>query len=164
MGEQQVCALINTGVTHNFLEVNTTNKLGIKYEGHASWLKAVNSKPKVIFDIAHWVQVCLGKWSGRLDSSLVELDDYPMVLDMEFINKNRVVPIPFTETMFIVGDRNTTMVPLSREELQQAKTISTMTLSWGEIPTDSTVVRVMLQGQSGKPKGIMDVQEYILNS
>lgn len=100
------------------MEVNTTNRLGIKYKGYTGWLKVVNSKPKAIFGITCEVQVCLGEWSGRLDFSMVYLDDYPMVLGMKFINKHQVVSIPFTETMFIVRDGNTTIALLSREELQ----------------------------------------------
>ena len=86
VGGHEVQALVDTRVTHNFLEVKEADRLGIKYEKEQGWLKAVNSEPKLVFGVACEVKVCLGEWFGLMDFSIVPMDDYPIVLGMEFMD------------------------------------------------------------------------------
>lgn len=151
VGEQDVRALVNTGATHNFLELNKAEQLGIRYDKGQGWLKAVNSEPKATYGVARGVRVCLGQWSGRLDFSVVPLDDYPIVLGMEFLDKVKAVPIPFADTMCILEEGNTCMVPLSREVALPSKTISAMQLSKGLKKAEPTFVAALKEEQSCKP-------------
>lgn len=53
--------------------------------------QAVNSEPKSIYGVAKGVRVNLGTWTGLMDFSIVPMDDYPIVLGMEFLDRVQAV-------------------------------------------------------------------------
>ena len=109
-------ALIDTGATNHFLEVKEASRLGIKCEKTGGMVKAVNSEAKPISGVAKGVEVCLGKWKGKMDFSVIQMDDYPIVLGMEFLDSVNAVPIPCANTLAILGEKNgPCLVPLARE-------------------------------------------------
>ena len=59
------------------------------------------------------------------------MDDYPVVLGMEFIDCVKAIPIPFANTMCILEEGNTGMVPLTREVCLHSKQLSALQLSKG---------------------------------
>lgn len=89
------------------------------------------TKPRAIFGVARNVKISLGDWNGFVDFSVVTMDDYPIVLGMEFMDRVKAVPIPFANTMCILEEGNTSIVPLSRSPNAQAKQLSAMQLSKG---------------------------------
>ncbi|VFQ91468.1 unnamed protein product [Cuscuta campestris] len=131
IGRHTVKALVDTGASNNFLREEEARKLGIDFKGERGWLKAVNSKPMATFGVAQDVKVSLGDWHGPIDFSVVTMDDYPIVLGMEFMDKVKAIPIPFANTMCILDEGNTRLVPLKREARLREKQISTMQLSKG---------------------------------
>ena len=60
-------ALVDTGASHNFIEVDEAKRLGIQYEKERGWLKAVNCEAKPIFGVARGVKICFGEWCGLVD-------------------------------------------------------------------------------------------------
>ena len=126
-----VKALVDTGASNNFLREDEAKKMGIPYERKQGWLKSVNSEPKATFGVARDVKVCLGDWIGLMDFSVVTMDDHPIILGMEFIDKVKAVPIPFANTMCILEEGNIRVVPLEREARLQENHISAMKLSKG---------------------------------
>ena len=88
----------------------------------------MNSEARSIFDVAHDVEVTLGEWHGTLNFSVITMDDYPIVLGMDFLDNVKAVPILLANTMCIVGEGNMSMVPLARESNLQVKHLSTMQL------------------------------------
>ena len=134
--EAKVCnfdtrALVDTGASHNFVEVKEAKRLGLQFEEEQGWIKAVNSDARPIYGVARDVRLQIGEWCGQVDFSVVPMDDYPIVLGMEFLDGVRAFPIPFAETMCIMGEGNACMVPLAREATLKAKTLSAMQLSKG---------------------------------
>lgn len=75
----------------------------------------MNSELNVIFDVARKVRVCLRQWSSKVDFLVLVLDDYPVVFGMEFIGKVKEVLIAFVDSLIILEDGSTSMVPLSQE-------------------------------------------------
>lgn len=126
-----VKALLDTGATHNFLEVKEANRLGIQYKKEQGWLKAVNSEARSILGVAHDVEVSLGEWHDTLNFPIITMDDYPIVLGMDFLDNVKAVPIPLANMMCIVGEGNMSMVPLARESNLQVKHLSAMQLHKG---------------------------------
>ncbi|KAL9257018.1 Transposon Ty3-I Gag-Pol polyprotein-like protein [Drosera capensis] len=60
------------------------------------------------------------------------MDDYPLVLGLDFLDKIKAFPIPFASAMSIVKKDGTFMVPMvRREEKTQGKVLSSMQLSKG---------------------------------
>ena len=78
--------MLDTGATHNFVSVDEAKRLGLKATKEGGTMKAVNSPAKPIARIAQGVHITLGTWSGKLDFSIVLMDDFKMVLDMEFFD------------------------------------------------------------------------------
>ena len=83
---QSVRALLDTGATHNFVSVDEAKRLGLKATKEGGTMKAVNSPAKPIAGIAQGVHITLGTWSGKLDFSIVPMDDFKMVLGIEFFD------------------------------------------------------------------------------
>ncbi|GFZ10557.1 hypothetical protein Acr_21g0011560 [Actinidia rufa] len=93
--------------------------------------KAVNTEAWPIYGVARDVRLHIGDWCGQVDFTVVPMDDYPIVLGMEFLDGVRAFPIPFAETMCIMGEGSACMVPLAREALLKSKTLSAIQLSKG---------------------------------
>ncbi|GFZ02073.1 hypothetical protein Acr_15g0006820 [Actinidia rufa] len=91
--------------------------------------KAVNTEARPIYGVARDVRLYIGDWCGQVDFTVVPVDDYPIVLGMEFLDGMRAFPIPFTETMCIMGERSAYMVPLAREASLKSKALSAMQLT-----------------------------------
>lgn len=68
----------------------------------------------------------LSEWSGILDFSIIPMDDHHIVLGMKFMDRVKVVPISFANTMMILDERKTSMMPFSRERVFMARTFSTL--------------------------------------
>ncbi|GFS38830.1 hypothetical protein Acr_00g0059690 [Actinidia rufa] len=126
-------ALINTGASHNFIEVKEAKRLGLQLKEEQGWIKAVNTEARPIYGVARDMRLHIGDWCGQVDFTVVPMDDYPIVLGMEFLDGVWAFPIPFAETMCIMGEGSACMVPLAREALLKFKTLSTMQLSKEEI-------------------------------
>ncbi|KAF2316221.1 hypothetical protein GH714_041562 [Hevea brasiliensis] len=99
-----VKALVDTDALDNFLKKEEADRLGIMYDQESRWLKAVNSKPNLIFGVVRNVQVTLDEWQ---------------------------VPIPFASTMCILKKGNAYSIPLAKGKTLQTSTLSAMQFSKG---------------------------------
>ncbi|KAH9752508.1 Endonuclease [Citrus sinensis] len=122
---QSVRALLDTGATHNFVSVDEAKRLGLKTTKEGGTMKAVNSPAKPIGGIAQGVYITLGTWSGKLDFSIVPMDDFKMVLGMEFFNQVHAFPLLATNSLSILDGSKACMVPTERGKSEE-KTLSAM--------------------------------------
>ncbi|GJS75400.1 reverse transcriptase [Tanacetum coccineum] len=83
INDKKTLGLIDTGATHNFLDVKEAEQLGVTYTCENGTIKTVNSKPKQIHGIAK-VKVYIDKWTNKLTFTVVSLDDYRIVLGLDF--------------------------------------------------------------------------------
>nr|GFA52853.1 putative retrotransposon Gag domain, aspartic peptidase domain protein [Tanacetum cinerariifolium] len=83
----KVCALIDSGATHNFVTDDEAKWLGSNATKGSETIKAVNSLPKAIHGVAKDVQTKIGEWEGTIDLSVVPMDDFKVVLRLEFLDK-----------------------------------------------------------------------------
>lgn len=65
-------------------------------------MKAVNSPTKPIAGIAQGVHVSLGIWRGKLNFSIVPIDNFKMVLRIEIFNQVHAFPLPTTNSLGIL--------------------------------------------------------------
>lgn len=86
----------------------------------------MNSEPKATYGFARNVKVRLGESNGLINLSVVPMDDYPVVLGMEFMDQVKAILVLFANTMCIMEKGNACMIPLTREANLQAKTLSAM--------------------------------------
>lgn len=97
-------AMVDTGATHNFVARPEAQRLGLKLEKDSSRMKAVNSEAQPIHGVAKSVPVKLGEWEGRTNLTAVPLDDFQVILGMEFLRETKAVPMPFAGSLCMLGD------------------------------------------------------------
>ena len=100
-------ALVDIGVTHNFVSKNKANKLELQASKGEGWLKAVNSIAKPSHGEACEVAMRIGSWERMVDFTMAPMDDFKMVLRMDFLP----MPLPFLCSMAILGEKKPCMVP-----------------------------------------------------
>ena len=73
------------------------------------------------------VKTTIGTWQGHLYLSVALIDDYKIILDMEFLDKVKAIPISFANTLLIVDEDKTCMVLMDRPT---KKTIRVLSAIW----------------------------------
>lgn len=124
-----VRALVDTGASHNFVSVEEARRMRLNITKGGGSLKAVNSAAKPIEGVAKEVRASIGEWTGTIDLSVVPMDDFQLVLGMEFLDKVTAFPLPFANTVCIIDGENTCMVPIERSK--QIETITAMQFKKG---------------------------------
>ena len=85
VGGADVLTMADSGVSHNFMSEDTARRIGLKFVPVKAQMKTVNSPPMGILGIAEKVDTTLGEWTGKVDFTIVRIDDYEAVLGMEFM-------------------------------------------------------------------------------
>ncbi|XP_059654537.1 uncharacterized protein LOC132301286 [Cornus florida] len=138
-------ALVDTGASHNFVSLDEAKRLGLKYSKEGGSMKAVNSAAKAIHGMAHGVQVCIGEWGGHIDLLVVPMDDFKLVLGLEFLDKVRAFPIPFANTMCIMEGNTACMVPVERGAKLEAQALSAMQFKKGFKKGETSYLATLLE-------------------
>ena len=129
LNEEHVKTLIDTGASRNFLSENEDNKTNIQYTKEIGCLKAVNSLSEPILGVAHGVPIEIGGWKSMVDLTIVFMDDYRLMLGMEFLDKVR--PFSFKEqTMHITKGSTIHIIPVERSKTD-FRTLLSMQLNKG---------------------------------
>ena len=89
--------------THNFITKGEAKKLGLKLEKDSSHIKTINSKAFTTVGVAKQVMVELGSWQGREDFMVAQMNDFDVVLEMEFLLAHHVIPVLAASSLMIMG-------------------------------------------------------------
>uniref|UniRef100_A0A803MRW6 Uncharacterized protein n=1 Tax=Chenopodium quinoa TaxID=63459 RepID=A0A803MRW6_CHEQI len=120
--------LVDTGALHKFLAKEEAKALGVKFTKVDGGMKAINSASTPICGKAWRVLVLLGKWKGKLDFLVVEMDDEDVVVGMEFLDKVR--PFTFGDGIMTITHKGSKHdIKLARVEEDGAK-ISSLKAWW----------------------------------
>nr|CAD1839581.1 unnamed protein product [Ananas comosus var. bracteatus] len=122
--------MVDTGATHNFIATGEAERLGLALSKDGSRMKAVNSKAQPIAGLAKEVPVNIGSWTGKANFMSVPLDDFQVILGMEFLQTARGVPMPFLDALYMMGDDSPCVVPVVRKTTD-ARQISALQLKKG---------------------------------
>ncbi|PWA48529.1 hypothetical protein CTI12_AA489850 [Artemisia annua] len=118
INDEKTLGLIDTGASHNFLDVKEAERMGITYNLEKGTIKTVNAKPEQIAGTAK-VKVRIDKWTNELTFSVVPMDDYRVVLGLDFFERARAFPIPATKTLVILDNEVALTTSLKkRSEIQ----------------------------------------------
>ncbi|KAG8374924.1 hypothetical protein BUALT_Bualt10G0046200 [Buddleja alternifolia] len=88
-----VMEMIDTGATHNFVAEREIQKLGLNVSEHSSRIKVVNSEAKPIKGMAT-VHLVIGSWHGQCELMAVPLDDFDIILGMQFLISSNAFVCP----------------------------------------------------------------------
>ena len=79
-------ALVDSGATHSFIAEEEARKLGIQYTKELGQLKVVNSPSNPILGVSRGIPMKIAEWEGTINLIVVPMDDYRMVLGMDFLD------------------------------------------------------------------------------
>ena len=102
-GKVAMSIMVDTGATHNFISKGEARKLGLKLEKDSGCMKVVNSKAFTTAGVVKQVLVKLGSWQGRTNFLVAQMDDFDVVLGMEFLMAHHVIPVLATNSLMIMG-------------------------------------------------------------
>jgi hypothetical protein len=102
---KSIRALVDTGATHNFIAGTEVERLGLSLEKETSRIKAVNSAAQPIYGIAKSVPLKVSTWEGRMDFTVVPMDDFQAILGLDFLRRTKTAVMPYSNSMCVMGDK-----------------------------------------------------------
>lgn len=93
-------------------------------------LKIVNATVKLLAHIVHKAELQLGSWHGAVDLSVAPMDDFKLVLGLDFLRKANAIPMPSFGLVCILEKESSYMVHTISLETE-AREISVMQLNEG---------------------------------
>ena len=124
-------AMIDTCATHNFVSEEEARTLKLQTSMEAGWLKEVNSAAKPSQGVARGVTMKIGPWEGKIDFTVAPMDEFKIVIGMDFFRQVKAVPIPFLRSMAILEEEAPCMVPTITESKAKTPMLSAMQLEKG---------------------------------
>ena len=110
----QVKALVDNDATHNFVATREASMLGLKLEKDTSRIKAVNSKAQKIQGVAKNVPMQMGDWKGMCSLLCVPLDDFDLILGVDFLLRAKVALIPHLSGLMVLEEKQSCFVKALR--------------------------------------------------
>ncbi|KAA0051690.1 uncharacterized protein E6C27_scaffold60G00710 [Cucumis melo var. makuwa] len=152
--------MVDSGATHNFITEAEAKRLNLRWEKDAGRMEAVNSAALSIIGLVKRTMIRLGGWSGLVDFVVVKMDDFDVVLGMEFLLEQQVIPMPLANCLVIIGS-TPSVVQTDLRQPDGLKMISAMQLKKGLSRDEPTFMAIPLNSseKSGEtvPKEIMRV-------
>ena len=126
-------------------------------------MKAVNSEALPIVGVSKRVPFKLGAWTGELDLVVVCMDNFDVVLGMEFLLEYKVIPMPLAKCL-VITDCNPTVIPASIKQSGNLRMISTIQLKRGLAREEPTFMAIPLMEEVTIEETILDEIKEVLNS
>ncbi|KAK2978469.1 hypothetical protein RJ640_003223 [Escallonia rubra] len=104
--------MVDTGATHNFMTMDEAERIGLNVVDGGGWLKPVNAEAKPLQGMVRMVEICLGKWKGFVDFSVARMDDFKVVLGLDFLRQVNALVSPYNNAMCIMERGAACVVPL----------------------------------------------------
>ena len=107
-------ALVDMGAMHNFMTTRLAKEVGLQIFPSDVEVKAVNSRAKVA-RLAHKVPIQMKDWQVQLDFTVMEMNNFDVIIGQDFLKENRVVIVPFCNEIMLVGGSQTWTFPTHRK-------------------------------------------------
>ncbi|XP_076909448.1 uncharacterized protein LOC143566708 [Bidens hawaiensis] len=155
--------MVDMGATHNFMAVEEAKRLGVNIVKGNGAIKTVNSNDKQIRGEAKNVHVHIGDWAGQINFTIIEMDDFKVVLGIEFFDQVRAILLPSANSICIPCEGKTCMVNTERGSKEGPKTISTIQFRKGSQKTELCYLAVAkVEYQGDKPVAVPTAIKEVL--
>ncbi|TYK09914.1 uncharacterized protein E5676_scaffold16G00270 [Cucumis melo var. makuwa] len=148
--QQTKSAMVDSGATHNFITEAEARRLRLHWDKDSGRMKAVNSVTLPIVRLVKRTTIKLGGWKCSIDFVVVKMDDFDVVLKMEFLLEHQVIPMPSAKCLAITGSFPT-VVQADIRQPNRFKMISAMQLDESPIQEESPSAAILL-GALEKPR------------
>lgn len=142
-----VMALVDSGATHNFMKDSVAKRLDLKLEESPNAVKAVNSKVAKVIGKAKDVSMRLGDWTGVINFTVVQLDDFDVVLGQDFLRTTKATPVTCVDSMVVFSGNDPIVVPMVRKHLEPAP-LSTLSISGADKLGTKQTIGQRCQGET----------------
>ncbi|CAN6705190.1 unnamed protein product [Malus baccata var. baccata] len=158
-GDKTTRVLVDTGVTHNFMTSEEATRLGLRVTKEPGSMKTVNSTATPIVGVARNVQVDIGTWKGNINFTVVKMDDYGVVIGLEFMDKVRAFPIPFYNILCILADgRQPCLVPLEMQAKKCTQHLSAIQFAKSWKKGEATFLATLILNEGEEKHGPLPKQ------
>ncbi|KAL0373943.1 UNVERIFIED_CONTAM: Transposon Tf2-12 polyprotein [Sesamum radiatum] len=96
-------AMVDTGTTHNYLASAEVERLGLVLEKGVRRVKAINSAAQPIAGVAKSVLIKVGPFEGKTNLSVVVMDDFKLILGLDFLRDTRTAVLPHVDSLMMMG-------------------------------------------------------------
>ncbi|XP_050137143.1 uncharacterized protein LOC126613560 [Malus sylvestris] len=158
-GDKTTRVLVDTGATHNFMTSEEATRLGLRVTKEPGSVKTVNSAATPIVGVARNVHVDIGTWKGTIDFTVVKMDDYGVVIGLEFMDNVRAFPIPFYNIFCILADgRQPCLVPLERQAKKCTQHLSAIQFAKSWKKGEATFLATLMLNEGEEKHGPLPKQ------
>ena len=126
-------------------------------------MKAVNSEALPIVGVSKGVPFKIGDWKGELDLVMVRMDDFNVVLGMEFLLEHKVIPMPLAKCL-VITDRNPTVIRASIKQPGNLRMISAIQLKRGLAREEPTFMAIPLMEEATTEETVLEEIKEVINS
>ncbi|KAK2987590.1 hypothetical protein RJ640_027891 [Escallonia rubra] len=137
-------AMVDTGATHNYISSTEVERLGLTLEKGCGRVKAINSAAQPVAGIARSVLIKIGLYEGRTNFSVVIMDDFKLILGLEFLRDTKTTVMPCTNSLAMLGSKPCVISTISPRAGERS--ISTLQLKKGLKRHETTYLAMLRAG------------------
>ena len=158
-----VQAMLDTGATNNFVSQRLVGSLGLTVSKCSSKIKAVNSGAQPIQGTAHSL-LKVGRWEQECSFMAVPLDDFDLILGIEFFVKAKAVAMPHLRGLFITDEACPDFIPVTFERQKAGKSIiSAAQLKSGMKRGETTMLAALVEIKADQVVEVPDCVAKVLS-
>ncbi|KAK3031323.1 hypothetical protein RJ639_035229 [Escallonia herrerae] len=135
-------AMVDTGATHNYISSTEVKRLGLTLEKGCGRVKVINSAAQPVAGIERSVLIKIGPYEGRTNFSVVIMDDFKLILGLEFLRDTNTTVMPCTNSLAMLGIKPCVIPTISPKAGERS--ISALQLKKG-LKRDKTTYLAMLR-------------------
>ena len=121
VGSVDVLTMVDSGATHNLLSEDIARRIGLKFVSVQAQMKTVNSPPNSVIGVNEKVNVTLGEWIGKVNFTVVKIDDYEARLGIEFMKEFVAMIVPHMRKLYIYDRREDVPIGVPTVRVTKAK-------------------------------------------
>ncbi|KAL0437388.1 UNVERIFIED_CONTAM: hypothetical protein Sradi_0446700 [Sesamum radiatum] len=112
--DKPIRAMVDTGATHNYLASAEVERLGLVLEKGVGQVKAINSVAQSIAGVAKSMLIKVDPFEGKTNLSVVVMDDFKLILGLEFLRDTRTAVLPHVGSLMMMGAKPCVIPTLGR--------------------------------------------------